>query len=687
MFLRETKDLAVQAVSAACPSLTCRAAVSMPQPPQPLDMTQSDPENANPPAPSGPSGAEKAGSRPGGISRRDVLRKSVAAAAAASLASRTAPLSGQDPVLQHAQLPVVPPRKPCHNVVNQGAADDYCRSLASFGGRLSSPPRQLFLAAQKPDEIHFSVVVVGSGYGGAICAARISQRLKEGHRIAVLERGKEWIPGSFPDSLSAAFGNTRQQMAGPGKGQVINPLGLYNIQFNKEVNILNGSGLGGTSLINANVALKPHPETFQQDRWPEALRNPETLAPYYDLAARQLSLTRTPPDQVLKVARRRRTAEAISGNPNNYDRSPVAVMYDHRYLDDQFRNPQRMIQRPCTLCGDCITGCNVGAKNTLAYNYLPVARWNGTEMYTQVQVDRVVRKGGYYRLHLTYIDESEGRITRHPVEINARVVILACGSPASSEVLMESQNDQFCFSPSLGSQWTANGNALGFVVDMGESTNVGGVGTCPGPCDQPVGTTVQATLNFYDRPGLCNKFILQDAAIPRGVSPLFSLLLRDRSLDHSMVMLAIGHDEANGRIVWKDGRYQIDWPGLTDSGYRQMIFSEFEKIAWVEGGRYKRLKAFGKQLVTVHPLGGCNMADDPRLGVVNQLGQVFDGRCGGSMDPATGTAAVHPGLYVADGSIIPTALGANPYLTICALAERIAGHLVEHPAYADLFQG
>jgi len=509
--------------------------------------------------------------------------------------------------------------------------------------------------------------------------------MREGHRIAVLERGKEWVPGSFPDNLQASFGNTRQQVMGMTRGQVTNPLGLFDTQFNDEVNILSGNGLGGTSLINANVALRPHPETFQQSRWPMAMRDIEMLSPYYDMAARQLSLSRTPLDAVPKLRRRRITAESLSSNPDNFDRSPVAVMYDHRYLDDQMRNPQRMIQRPCTMCGDCITGCNVGAKNTLAYNYLPVARWNGTEMYTQVSVDRITCKGGYYRLELTYIDDSHGKITRHQVEINSRVVILACGSPASAGVLMDSQNDNFCFSPSLGSNWTANGNALGFVTDMGESTNIGGKGTCLDCCDEPVGATVQSTLNFYDRPGVENKFIIQDAAIPRGVRQLFSIMLRDRNLDHSMAMLAIGHDEAGGQIVWRDGRYQIHWPGVKDSAYRNMIFQEFEKIAWVEGGRYKRLKTFGDNLVTVHPLGGCGMSDDPRCGVVNHLGQVFDGRCGGYLDPATGSAAVHPGLYVADGSVMSTALGANPYLTICAVAERTALHLARNPQFADMF--
>jgi len=72
-------------------------------------------------------------------------------------------------------------------------------------------------------------------------------------------------------------------------------------------------------------------------------------------------------------------------------------------------------------------------------------------------------------------------------------------------------------------------------------------------------------------------------------------------------------------------------------------------------------REFGHDLVTVHPLGGCVMASDAQHGVVNHKGQVFSG--------ANGTA-VHAGLYVSDGSVVPRPLGVNPLLTISALAER-----------------
>jgi cholesterol oxidase len=607
--------------------------------------------------------------------RRAVLKGSAIAGSAMILGSRTAKADDSLPILNRT--------RPCVSPLNAQAANDYCQSLTPFGGQLSNNIRELFLQAQRPDELHYSVLIVGSGYGASICAARISQALNPNHRIAILERGREWTPGSFPDTFANITKSTRQQMMGPGKGQVINPLGLFNLSFNDEINILSGSALGGTSTINANVALRPHPETFQRG-WPAAIRDIETLTPYYDMAARQLSLSRTPLDMVPKIQKRRITAEILNSHPDNYDRSPVAVMYDHRYLDEQMRNQHGMIQRACTQCGNCITGCNVGAKNTLVYNYLPVAKWNGTDMFTQVQVDRIEKRDGFYTLHLTYVDDSDGKITRHPLSINSRVVILGAGSLGSSEILLNSQKDDFAFSPMLGKRWSANGDVVGFVMKTPDATNIGGISTCEPDCRWPVGSTVQSTLNFFDRPGIENKYIVQEAAIPRGVANLFSILLRDKYLDHSMVMLGMGHDEGRGEMIWKDGRYQICWPNLKNSEYRQMMFREFERIASVEGKKYKRLRAFGDNLVTVHPLGGCAMADTPDCGVVNDLGQVYDGQCGGDAN-VHGQTAVHQGLFVADGAVIPTALGANPYLTICAVSERIAAHFINNPNFADLF--
>jgi cholesterol oxidase len=573
----------------------------------------------------------------------------------------------------------------CNTPLKQQAKQDYQASLSRFGGKLSNSIRQLFLTAQKPDEIHFGVTVIGSGYGAAICAARLSQRLQDGYRICMLERGKEWVPGTFPDTFKDVLAQTRNLIAGPSKGQTYNPLGLYDIMFNEEVNILRGNGLGGGSLINASVALRPHSEVFQQPEWPKALNDVNLLAPYFDRVAGAMSLTRTPMDQTPKVRARRRAAERISSNPNFFDRTHVSVMYDYRHLDQQMRNPQGIIQRGCNLCGDCITGCNVGAKNSLTMNYLPVAKWNGTEIYTQVEVTSIEKMQGFYRINMTYVDDSKDEITRHPISINSRVVVVAAGSPASATILMQSQSEEMQFSPALGRNWSGNGDTIGFITNMPAPTNIGGFGTYDPLIPGGVGPTVQTSLNFYRDIELPKRLLIQDAAIPRGASKLFRYLLKDPDLNNSMVMLGMGHDSAGGRLEWIDGRWQIKWDGLKDCAYRHMVFGEFEKLAAAHGGTYKRLKAFGDNLVTVHPLGGCGMRDDPAYGTTNHLGQVYNGIEGGRTNAQTGEPEVHHGLYVADGSLMPTALGVNPYMTIGALSERVAGQLVNNPNHADMF--
>jgi cholesterol oxidase len=614
------------------------------------------------------------------FNRRQAIKASAAAVAGATLSGKSA--KAERPFQNLVQIGSR--TKTSDTPIKRRAAKDYRTSLQAYGGQLSNPIRDLFVTAKKEEKIHFGVIVIGSGYGASITAAKLSQRLKSDQRIAILERGKEWLPGTFPDTFANVSGSARANLMGPTKGQVTQPLGLFNLMMNNEVNILTGNGLGGGSLINASIALRPHREVFEQGLWPSALRNVEVLGPYYDAVARSMSLSRTPFDQTPKVRSRRLAAAKLSNNPNFYDRSNLSVMYDHRYLDQSMRNQHGMIQRACTLCGDCINGCNVGAKNSLQYNYLPVAKHNGTEMYTQVEVTSIEKMEGFYRVHMVYINDEHGKITRHPVTVNSKMVVLGAGSPASAGILLDSQNSQFEFSKKLGYGWSGNGDTIGFVVGLPPGTNIGGYGAYDLKRGA-VGPTVQTSLNFYRDIELRKRLLIQDSAIPSGVTNLFTALLRDADLDNSMAMLGMGHDTAEGRLVKKDGRWQVSWPGLKESEYRQMVFKEFERLANAHGGRYKRLKAFGDNLVTVHPLGACRMADSPECGPVNHLGQVYDGTGGGYVDHRTGGGAVHHGLYVADGSIIPTALGVNPYMTIGALAERVSEHIVNNPNHRDLF--
>ena len=140
-------------------------------------------------------------------------------------------------------------------------------------------------------------------------------------------------------------------------------------------------------------------------------------------------------------------------------------------------------------------------------------------------------------------------------------------------------------------------------------------------------------------------------------------------MTHSGVMLGRGHDRSAGRIEIAKGRVVMRWPGLRQAPFRKAMWAEFQRVAEASGGEYERLKLFGDNLLSVHPLGGCALADDPIDGVLNSDGQVFVGTGGGFAD-ATGRPAVHHGLDIMDGSIIPSSLGCNPLMTISALSQR-----------------
>ncbi len=146
------------------------------------------------------------------------------------------------------------------------------------------------------------------------------------------------------------------------------------------------------------------------------------------------------------------------------------------------------------------------------------------------------------------------------------------------------------------------------------------------------------------------------------------------ALNHSMVYLGMAHDGAEGVLALDPGgEIRIHWEGLPSKPIFEKIDDEMKQLTSALGGTYMRNPRwspfFGRNVTTVHPLGGCPMGRNADEGVVDHRGRVFDP----SQD---GPGAVHEGLFVADGSIIPTSLGVNPMLTISALSERVADLLV-----------
>ncbi len=540
----------------------------------------------------------------------------------------------------------------------------------------------------------YDVIVVGSGYGGAIAASRFA---RAGQSVCVLERGSERWPGSYPETLRAAVRNSQLQTE---KRHYGSRTALFDIRFDDEVNVLVGCGLGGTSLINANVALRPIPEVFDDRRWPEALRgdNKHDLERYFALAEQWLG-SNAYPDAAPRLAKldALNTVADHLGAPLR--RAPVNVTFGEAI------NAAGVSQPACNGCGNCVSGCNVGAKNTVLMNYLPDAVQHGAAIFTERSVDSVSHAPvGGRRWEVTFHEVASGRrffdAARQTVQ--ADLVVLAAGTLGSTEILLRSRAKGLTMSDQLGERFNGNGDVLGFGYDSDQDVNaIGWTGPMAAAKQQthpPVGPTISGAVFVNDAsaeratdgttPGLGrDDLVIEEGAIPGMLDRILPLtllftaltasnapwrekirmILRSwrRAARHTLTYLVMSNDDASGRLELVGDRVAVNWPEGPKDIYVKRNNALLEKVSPAIGAQYAPelwyTAASGHQLITVHPLGGCVMADTAESGVVNDHCEVFSGR--------TGTET-HAGLHVMDGSVLPRPVDTNPSLTISALTER-----------------
>ncbi len=316
--------------------------------------------------------------------------------------------------------------------------------------RLSRPTHEL--------REHYDVVVVGSGYGGGIAASRLS---RAGASVCVLERGKELHPGEYPNG---ALDAPRHLQATTPVGHIGSPTALFDVHLGSDISVVAGCGLGGTSLINANVALRANPEVFKDPRWPKELRDKgaAVLEPYYQAAEKMLGTSKYPSDwpELPKFSALTRSAEAFE--TAKAEPAPLNVTFKAG------PNAAGVQQEACVLCGDCISGCNHSAKNTVLMNYLPDAHRHGAEIFSKIQVRCLhKRNDGNWLVEFSDLSAGRRRFGAPTQFISADVVVLGAGSLGSTEILLRSKAAGLDLSPRLGLSFTGNGDilALGFDTD------------------------------------------------------------------------------------------------------------------------------------------------------------------------------------------------------------------------------
>src|SRR5262245_32270036 len=492
------------------------------------------------------------------------------------------------------------------------------------------------------------VIVIGSGFGGAVTAARLSQR---GLRVLVLERGPWWGPAGsdqpssdrrdFPRGLWGVRKLVRSVRWARGRHTrdvVLHADGLFELHAFERLDVVTGSGVGGGSLIYTNVLEAPD-DAFFARAFPPELSAAE-LRPYFDRVRSVLRPVPLPrPHPAKNIAFEAATTAAGMGAPRYPD---LAIRFGASpALREPGLNAAGVMQSTCTHCGCCILGCPERAKTTMDLTYVPVALRHGAELRPLCEVVAIGHDGGAYELR--YRDHRSG--TMH--QVSAPRVVLAAGSLNTMRLLFQARDRHRTLprvSPALGKRFSPNADLLGVIL-----------GT-PMVADGGQGPALNAFVRIEREGSL--RFIVGEVGLPLGALPLGGRLRR--RLGHATGLIAMGRDASTGAIEY-DGR------GLRSTVGRAMdpaLFDDIERTLERVARPYRARRVWlnapnrrgASRLGTVHPLGGCAVGRTPEEGVVDHRGQVFG----------------HPGLYVADGSLYPRSPGVPPSLTIAALAERQA---------------
>ncbi|MCI0387208.1 MAG: GMC family oxidoreductase N-terminal domain-containing protein [Acidobacteria bacterium] len=552
----------------------------------------------------------------------------------------------------------------------------------------------------------YDVVIIGSGYGGAIPAARLATAQWPANAkptICILERGREWLPGQFPDSLQGGVQEARSPL---------NALGLYDTSFSADIGVIAGSGLGGTSLVNANCAIRPDSEVFDQSPWPQAVRTlsqNSQLTQFYDRAHATLFTAQHPDAMMLnKVKALKKGAQGITGA--KFEIHDITVNFRFEGL-----NNWGVQQRKCINCGDCTTGCNVGAKNTLDTNYLAIAKWGGAEIFTQVEVKHLTSDpGGGYLIHYLRRESASGLAEQGTLRAK-RLVVIAAGTLGTTGIMLRSRRVGLGLPDSLGAHFGGNGDFFAIAYNADQRTDTLGWGAYPnsdralrlqpGPGQSlHPGPAIVSRVRYNTHKPLLERFKAEDFSMPLmyvdAVRTALAFIigqdtdpndffdniaeagrrLRDFVLDsdlekgaanHSLAYLVNGHDDHSGVIELDPltDEARVSWPGVGNQPIFQQMNSRLLQHTKALGGTYIKNPLWGfipfRTLVTAHPLGGCVMSDSHTTGVVNHFGQVYNAQ-----------GALHNGLYITDGATLPSSLGVNPFMTISALAEWRAEHII-----------
>ncbi|MFE4820122.1 GMC family oxidoreductase N-terminal domain-containing protein [Streptomyces sp. NPDC056704] len=540
-------------------------------------------------------------------------------------------------------------------------------------------------SVHNPDDTayDYDVIVVGSGFGGSVTALRLTEK---GYRVGVLEAGRRFTRDSLPKNSW----DIKKYLWAPALGMY----GIQRIHLLGNVMVLAGAGVGGGSLNYANTLYVPPKAFFDDPQWKDITDWQAELKPYYDQARRMLGVrlnpTMTPSDVHLKAAAQR------MGVGDTFHMAPVGVFFGDGQdadgtakagpggeVEDPYFGGAGPARKACTECGECMTGCRHGAKNTLNENYLYLAEKAGAVVHPMTTVVSVMddSQGGYAVATLPTDEKRKGAGRT----LKARRVVIAAGTYGTQTLLhrMKAGGQLPYLSPRLGELTRTNSEALvGAQTDNRRYRKAHGTPKADFTQGVAITSSIHPDANTHIEPVRYGKgsnamgglSILQ-VPYAEGSSRVAGwlvnaakhplLVLRSlsnrrwsertiiglvmQSLDNSLTTYLKPKGAGKGLLTARQGHGAPNPKQIrAASEAASAVAAEINGFAGSNVG-----ELMGTPL-TAHFLGGCPIGDSRETGVIDPYHRLYG----------------HPGISVVDGAAVSANLGVNPSLTITAQAER-----------------
>lgn len=517
-------------------------------------------------------------------------------------------------------------------------------------------------------------IVIGSGFGGSVSAMRLSEK---GYRVLVLERGKRYDTEDLPETNY----DVRKFLWLP----TLRCFGIMGINVFKDIMILNGSGVGGGSLVYAGTLIQPKEGFFAAEGWQGLPNLEEELKPHYDVARSMLGVS---PNPKMWPADHLFQEIAIDlGREHTFEPTTVGIFFgeEGRVVPDPYFNGEGPERTGCIHCGGCMVGCRHNAKNSLDKNYLYFAEKYGAEIRPEANVIDIRPLYGDQpdgaRYAVLY-ERTTGWLRKPKSVVRAKNVVLSAGVLGTVELLLRCRDETRSLpklSPRLGTLVHSNSEALMGITARGNDVDYSqGVAissrfwvdeeTSVEPVRYPRGSSLMRHIglplignlegNVFLRLGRLATHVLRN---PYDFAK--SLFLPDWSRDSTIVLVM---QTAENRMHMRLGRSLLTLfrKRLVSEKDRKLPIPTIIEAGRVVVDRFARKSngipqtTFNEVVMntpsTAHILGGCAINEDESNGVVNDNHEVFN----------------YPGMFVVDGSVIPGNLGVNPSLTITAMSER-----------------